>query len=210
MRVQHYFDYKSPYAYLAQQDTFALLELPNVELELIPYTLDIPAYLGSAEVSGDGEVLAEVRNAHQWRRVRYAYMDCRREANRRGVTVRGPRKIFDSTLAHKAFLFVAERGDERQTRDFHMRVFEKFWRRELDIEQVEVMAAQIVATGIDAAEFEAFAAGAGEARRQALQTDAETNGVFGVPSYLLDGELYWGTERLERVLEHIRATPAPA
>ena len=29
-------------------------------------------------------------------------------------------------------------------------------------------------------------------------------GVFGVPSYLVDGELYWGAERIPRVIEAAR------
>ena len=40
-------------------------------------------------------VIRAERNAHQWRRVRYLYMDCRRQARRRGLTIRGPRKIWD-------------------------------------------------------------------------------------------------------------------
>ncbi|MCZ6666813.1 MAG: 2-hydroxychromene-2-carboxylate isomerase, partial [Gammaproteobacteria bacterium] len=100
--VTHYFDYKSPYAYLAQEATFELSELPEVTVEFLPYTLQIPKYLGTAELDADGRDTVGTRNDHQWRRVRYAYMDCRREANRRGLTIRGPRKIFDSTISHIA------------------------------------------------------------------------------------------------------------
>ena len=64
MQIWHYFDYKSPYAYLAQEDTLALADLADVELVIRPYTLHIPSYLGSAEVDGDGKVLHEERNAH--------------------------------------------------------------------------------------------------------------------------------------------------
>ena len=92
--VVHYFDYKSPYAYLAQQATFALADLPGVALRLVPYTLDIPAFLGRAEVDEEGRVLSQERNAHQWRRVRYVYMDCRREARPRGsVEVADAREV---------------------------------------------------------------------------------------------------------------------
>ena len=42
-------------------------------------------------IDAQGNVLSEERNAHQWRRVRYLYMDCRREAGRRGLVIRGPR-----------------------------------------------------------------------------------------------------------------------
>ena len=33
---------------------------------------------------------------------------------------------------------------------------------------------------------------------------AEQDGVFGVPSYVVDGELFWGAERLERAMEKVR------
>jgi 2-hydroxychromene-2-carboxylate isomerase len=73
-----YTDYKSPYAYLAKDLTYALERDLAVRVEWLPYVLDIPAYLGSARIDAEGRVLEENRNAHQWRRVRYSYMDCRR------------------------------------------------------------------------------------------------------------------------------------
>ena len=124
--VIHYFDYKSPYAYLAQQPTFELARDTGAQIEWRPYTLKIEKYLGEAELDADGRDTRGTRNDHQWRRVRYSYMDCRREANRRGLVIRGPRKIFDSSPAHIAFLYVSERGDFSA---FHNAVFERFWRR---------------------------------------------------------------------------------
>jgi 2-hydroxychromene-2-carboxylate isomerase len=199
MRVEHYFDYKSPYAYLAQAGMLELAEQPGVELALIPYTLDIPAYLGSARTGDDGTVLEEARNAHQWRRVRYAYMDCRREANRRGLTVRGPRKIFDSRLAHVGFLFLAAEAAIQMR--YHHLVFERFWKRELDIEDPVVVAKAISECGGNGDAFGDYAADEGFAILRDMQQRAEDNGVFGVPSYRVNGELYWGAERLERVAE---------
>lgn len=198
MRVIHYFDYKSPYGYLAQEPTFALAERPGVDVEWRPLTLDIPEYLGTAEVTADGRVIEASRNAHQWRRVKYSYMDCRREANRRGLTVLGPRKIFDSSLAHIGFLFAAREGDFRP---YHETVYRSFWKRELDIEDPAVIARVLDASGIDARGFSDFLNGEGRALHDANQADAEAHGVFGVPSYLVAGELFWGLERLERVVE---------
>src|SRR5258705_6356469 len=98
--IRLYSDYKSPYAYLAKDLAYELERETGVQLDWLPYTLDIPAYLGSAKVDAKGGVLEESRNAHQWRRGKYNYMDCRREANRRGLTIPGPQKIFDSSLPH--------------------------------------------------------------------------------------------------------------
>jgi len=198
-RLRVYSDYKSPYAYLAKDLTYELARQTGVTLEWLPYTLDIPSYLGSARVDGEGRVLEQSRNAHQWRRVRYSYMDCRREANRRGLTIRGPQKIFDSRLANIGLLYATQQG---VLRDYHDRVFERFWKRDLDIESIEVLAGVLTQAGADATEFAAFVAGDGRRQLEAIQREAEAAGVFGVPSYLLDdGDLYWGREHLPRLRE---------
>jgi 2-hydroxychromene-2-carboxylate isomerase len=202
MQIWHYFDYKSPYAYLAQEETLALADLSGVELIMRPYTLHIPSYLGSAEVDRDGKVLHAERNEHQWRRVRYSYMDCRREANRRGLTIRGPRKIMNSAYAHVGFLWaLAHQESSEQTLQFHMTIYERFWRRELDIEDISALEGVLAAQGITTQGFADYCHGEGMRLHDENQADAEGRGIFGVPSYLVDGELFWGGERLERVQE---------
>src|ERR1700747_450162 len=108
--IKVYSDYKSPYAYLAKDLAYDLERETGVALEWLPYTLDIPAYLGSATLDAGGNVVEQSRNAHQWRVVNCSYMDCRREANRRGLTIRGPRKIFDSRLANIGLLYAKRQG----------------------------------------------------------------------------------------------------
>jgi 2-hydroxychromene-2-carboxylate isomerase len=193
-----YSDYKSPYAYLAKDLAYELERETGAKLQWRPYTLDIPAYLGSARLDAGGKVVEESRNAHQWRRVKYGYMDCRREANRRGLTVRGPRKIFDSSLANTGMLYAQRHGVFRA---YHDRVFERFWKRELDIESAEALAAVLAECGAPTKDFAAFLAGEGRRELERIQQEAESAGVFGVPSYLLDGDLYWGREHLPRIRE---------
>ncbi len=201
-KISHYFDYKSPYAYLAQEETFRLQEEFDVEVDFLPYTLDIPSYLGSAEVDDTGRVLQETRNAHQWRRVKYSYMDCRREATRRGLTVRGPRHIFDSSIAHIGMLYAKRQGDFRP---YHNTVYERFWKRELDIENPEIIQRVLEEVGYKTSDFFAYVNGAGRQEHDRLRQETEAQGVFGVPSYLVNGELFWGAERIPRVRE--RLTP---
>src|SRR5277367_3430322 len=107
-----YSDYKSPYAYLAKDLVYELAEECSVTVEWKPYVLDIPRYLGSARVDAAGNVLEEDRNPHQWRRVRYSYMDCRRQARKQGLTIRGTQKIWDSTLAAAGMLSAQHAGPE--------------------------------------------------------------------------------------------------
>lgn len=199
-KISHYFDYKSPYAYLAQEETFRLQEEFDVEVDFLPYTLDIPSYLGSAEVDDTGRVLQETRNAHQWRRVKYSYMDCRREATRRGLTVRGPRHIFDSSIAHIGMLYAKRQGDFRP---YHNTVYERFWKRELDIENPEIIQRVLEEVGYKTSDFFAYVNGAGRQEHDRLRQEAEAQGVFGVPSYLVNGELFWGAERIPRVRERL-------
>jgi 2-hydroxychromene-2-carboxylate isomerase len=205
-----YIDYKSPYAYLAKDPAYDLERETGVRLEWLPYTLDIPSFLGSARVNAEGVVEEEGRNQHQWRRVRYSYMDCRREANRRGLTILGPKKIFDSSLANIGLLYAKRQGVFRAYNDL---TFERFWKRELDIEQPNEIAAVLAEAGADATDFAAFAADQGRRELKELEREAQAAGVFGVPSFLLeDGDLYWGREHLPHLQQLLsrRTGPHPA
>ena len=198
-----YIDYKSPYAYLAKDAAYRLERETGVEIDWLPYILDIPAYLGSARVDAEGRVLEQNRNAHQWRRVRYSYMDVRREANRVGLTIRGTQKIWNSSLAGIGLLYAKRQGGFRAYND---EVFERFWKRDLDIESPAALEDVLKRAGADAAGFSAFADGEGRRELKAVQDAAEAKGVFGVPSFLLpDGDLYWGREHLPRLREILAA-----
>lgn len=196
-----YTDYKSPYAYLAKDLTYDLEARFDVEIEWRPYVLDIPAYLGSAERSEAGEILSEERNAHQWRRVKYSYMDCRRYANRFGLTIRGTRKIFDSRLAAIGMLHAKAEGVFRAYNDI---VFERFWKRELDIEDVAVVAQVVEEAGADRVAFMKYVEGDAYRDLAAVQNEAEEMGVFGVPSFVVGGELFWGREHLPVIEETLK------
>jgi 2-hydroxychromene-2-carboxylate isomerase len=199
-----YIDYKSPYAFLAKDLAYDLERDTGATIDWLPYTLDIPAYLGSARVDEQGKVLEATRNPHQWRRVKYSYMDCRREANRRGLTIRGTQKIWNSSLAGIGLLFAKRQG--AAWRGYNDRVFERFWKRELDMENIAVLAALLSECGMDGRSFPDYAAGEGRQELQKVQQEAEAAGVFGVPSFLLDdGDLYWGREHLGRLRELLGA-----
>jgi 2-hydroxychromene-2-carboxylate isomerase len=192
LKITVYTDYKSPYAYLANSPIFQLAEEMSVTLLWRPYILDIPKYLGSARVDAAGNVLEEDRNAHQWRRVRYSYMDCRRQARKQGLIIRGTQKIWDSSLAAAGMLW-AQRSGEAAFRHYHTAVFARFWRRELDIESGPAIAAILNEAG--ASGFTDWA-DQGRAEVAKIAADAEAQGVFGVPSFFVNGELFWGREHL--------------
>src|SRR5712671_5295212 len=163
--VSIYIDYKSPYAYLAKDPAWELEREFDVRLDWLHYTLEIPEFLGTVEG----------RNAHQWRRIRYSYMDARRLANRRGLTVRGPLKLFDSSVASIAMIYAQRRGVFRQYNDL---TFERFWKRELDIEDREVVRRVLEESGAETAAFFDFVEGEGRREFERITHEAEVAGVF--------------------------------
>lgn len=181
--LRFYIDYKSPYAYLAKDPACELEREFGVEFRWLPYVLRIPDFLGTVEG----------RNEHQWRRVRYSYMDARRLANRRGLTVRGPQRIFDSALVSIAMLYAERRGAMRRFNDL---AFERFWKREFDIEDPAAVRGVLAESGADPAAFAEFAGGEGRAELERICREAEELGVFGVPTFVIDGEIFWGGDRL--------------
>ncbi|MBX6369375.1 MAG: DsbA family protein [Rhodospirillales bacterium] len=188
--VTLYIDYKSPYAFVAKAGAYALEEDYDVSLRWLPYTLNIPSYLGSVED----------RTPHQWRRVKYSYMDARRFANKQGLTLRGPQKIYDSRLAGIGMLYAQRAGVFRRYNDI---VFERFWKRELDIESLDALSAVLAEAGADPSGFRAFAEGPGGEEHDRIRAEAEEAGVFGVPMFVVDGELFWGGDRLPQVREKL-------
>ena len=199
-----YIDYKSPYAYLAKDAVYELERDFPARVDWLPYRLDIPSFLGSARVDDSGRVLEEQRNAHQWRRVRYSYMDCRLQARKRGLVIRGTQKIWDTTLALCGLLYAKRLGDS-VVRRYQDIIFERFWKRELDIEDVGVISGVLAEAGGDPAGFVDYAGGPGPAELETICRDAETAGVFGVPSFIVDGELFWGREHLPDIRETLAA-----
>jgi 2-hydroxychromene-2-carboxylate isomerase len=198
--VTLYTDYKSPYAYLAKDPAYALARDFGVRLDVLPYVLNIPDFLGSARLDAAGNVVEEQRSAHQWRRVKYSYMDCRRQAQKRGLTIRGTVKIWDTVFGACGLLFAKRQGDA-MFRGCHDRVFERFWKRELDIEDIAVVTAVLEEAGADTAGFAAYAAEEGPAEVARIRVAAEAAGVFGTPTFVIDSELFWGSEHLPDIRE---------
>jgi 2-hydroxychromene-2-carboxylate isomerase len=185
-----YTDIKSPYAFIAKADAWRLEADYDIALRWLPYTLDIPSYLGAVED----------RSPHAWRRVRYSYMDARRYANKQGLTLKGPQKIFASRPAQIGILYATRQGVLRPYLDL---AFELFWKRAFDVESNAAVAEVLGQAGADAAGFAAYAGGEGGAAHDRIRAEAEADGVFGVPMYVVEGELFWGSDRIALVRERL-------
>ena len=190
-KVRIYTDYKSPYAYVANKRLFELENICGVELEWLPYTLRIPEFMGTVEG----------RTPHFWRKVRYSYMDARRFANAQGLTMKGPRRIYDAFYSSAGMLFAQRHG---LFRPYHDTVFQRFWNHELEIDELSEIAGVIAAIGGSADAFEAYVNGPARAEHDRIIDEAEALGVFGVPSMVFNGELFWGGDRIDLLIERIR------
>ncbi len=188
-RVVLWSDYVSPYAFVAKGWAYQLEADYDIDLEWRPYTLDIASFQGS---------VAE-RDPHHWRRVRYAYMDARRYANKQGLMLKGPLKIYNARAVQAGMLYAQKHGVFRAYNDL---AFDRFWRRELDPENIEAVSALLTQAGAPAG-YGDFLAGAGGAEHDRLRTEAEASGVFGVPSFVFDGEMFWGGDRIGLLRERL-------
>lgn len=193
-----YIDYKSPYAYLAKDPTYAIEDQLGIEIDWRPFTLDIPSYLGSARLDQQGRVVESQRTAGQWSTVKYGYRDARRYGSLRSLVVRGTTKIWDSSLAAIGMLWAKEQS-KAVLRAYSGLVYERFWKRELDIEDVAVIEGVLDQAGARTAGFQAYASGEGRALHDHIQRAAFDAGIFGVPTYVAGGEVFFGREHLPRV-----------
>jgi 2-hydroxychromene-2-carboxylate isomerase len=89
--------------------------------------------------------------------------------------------------------------------------YERFWRREVDAEDPVVIEALLREAGADVAGFADYHGGPGRVAHDAEQAAIFGAGIFGVPSYVADGEVWFGREHLPRVrwLLEGRRGPAP-
>ena len=189
--IKFYYDYKSPFTYLAFVPALELEATHHVRLRFIPHEIDIRSAYG-------GEL--EQRPEREWFKVRYLYADARRFANDRGLIIRGPQRIFDSRRALMSGLYADLRGCFRE---YSQRVFERFFKRELDLEDPEALAAVLTEVGLDPDDFQRFAGKEGEAALRLAREEADLDGVFGVPTLIVAGEMFWGNDRIKWVIKKL-------
>ena len=204
-----YVDIKSPYAFVAIEPTLRMERELGVEFDWRPLTLDIPSYLGSARKKS-GKVVESNRSQSQWSGIKYAYRDARRYAERQGHTLKGTEKIWDSSIANIGITWTVEQARPRLGAYFEA-VYPPFWRRELDIEDVDVVIGCLEQAGVPTAGFAAYNDGDGRAAHDALQAELHPAGIYGVPTYVVDGKIFFGREHLPHVrwLLEGRHGPAP-
>jgi 2-hydroxychromene-2-carboxylate isomerase len=183
-----YFDYKSPFAYLAAEPAFELPARYAVELRWLPFLL---------RIKGKGE-----RSQYSEWKAQYSYLDARRWANRRGgFPIKGPLKVYDSTAALVGGLFAQREGFFRP---YTLETYARFFRRELEIDQPDAVADLIATLGGSADAYRAFLAGDGRVALEASIDQAHADQIFGVPIFVFRGERFWGHDRIPLLEERLR------
>ena len=174
-----YSDYKSPFAYLAFDPAFELEKKFRIKLRWIPFQL---------RIKGKGE-----RSVYSEHKARYSYLDARRWAEPRGLTIRGPLKVYDTTPALIGGLFAERQG---RLLDYSRKVYELFFRRELEADQPDAVASVIASLGMSADDYRKYFSGEGREAYDRFQSEAAEDHVFGVPLFIFDGEPFWGHDRI--------------
>ncbi len=84
-------------------------------------------------------------------------------------------------------------------------VFAAVWAQERDIANPATLAELLVECGLPAVLVERAQEPAVQARYDAHTREAIDAGVFGAPSYVVDGEIFWGQDRLDFLQRRLAA-----
>ena len=131
-------------------------------------------------------------------RQRYRFLEMQRWRDRRGLPLTlEPRHFpFDPTLINRAIAGLAEQGDDPS--GLIGGALTALWAEDRNLNEEAEVARIIASAGFDPAATLALArsdqAAAVYARNGAEAIAAD---VFGAPAYVLDGEVFWGQDRLE-------------
>ncbi len=177
--LKMYSDYKSPFAYLAFDPAFALQERFAVRVRWIPFQLRI-------KDRGQRSVYSDYK-------AKYSYLDARRWAKPRGILIRAPRKVYDTTPALIGGLFAEAQG---LLLEYSRKAYELFFRREFEADQPAAVAALIAGLGLSAGDYREYLSGEGARAYARAQEEAAADNVFGVPLFFFEREPFWGHDRV--------------
>lgn len=183
--VDVFFNYRSPYCYLASLQMWTLEDEHGAAFQWYP--------LGSWDGRSPPERVKQ--------KLLVVRQDCARWARRLSAPFVPPPAATDGTRAAAGSLLAVERG---LLRPYTIAVMHAEWGEGRDIGQLEVLLDAGARAGLDRDEL-AHAA-EDPARRAVLAKNgarAAERGVFGVPTFVVGDELFWGQDRIDFVAEHL-------
>lgn len=177
--IRFYFDYISPYAYLASTQIESLAKRHGHALVLEPVLF--AGLLGASGSKGPAEIPL---------RREYMFRDVARLASWLEVPIAPPASHPFNPLAALRITLAAEPAD--RARLMHA-LFRAAWVESRSIEQGDTVAGIASAIGLDGAALLARSGTLKDALR--IATDAAVAAkVFGVPTFTVNGELFWGVD----------------
>ena len=192
--IDFYFDFSSPYGYLASEQIEALAARHGRAVMWHAIVLD-------AQFQPQGGVKIPLALL----RTEYARRDCERSAAFLGISYKTPTPYpVHTEHAARAFQWLSDRNPD-EARAFAHGVFRAYFVEGRNIAEVAVLLEIAATLGLDREEVSnAFSDLATKARLKAEIDLAEARGVFGSPFFIVEGEGFWGNDRLpqlERWLE---------
>lgn len=194
-QVDFYFDFVSPYTYLAQTQLPALEERTGARFRLWPmHLLNLMKQVGNVPTT----VICG-------NKLKYATQDIARWVSRYRVPFQFNPHVFagDPTLALKGALVAQKQGVADA---YNRAVFAAFWGEGLDVNDRAVLAKRLDAAGLDGKALleTADATEYGE-RLEANTKLAGERGVFGSPTFVVGEDAFFGNDRLEFLEARIRS-----
>ncbi|HKQ62169.1 MAG TPA: 2-hydroxychromene-2-carboxylate isomerase [Candidatus Polarisedimenticolaceae bacterium] len=183
--VPFYFDFISPYSWLALMQAEAFAERHGIRWQ--PRPVVYAALLQAHGLIGPVETPAKRR---------YTFRDVERCAAAIGVRLSGPpAHPFRSLEALRVqYLF----REESLALRLAASLADACWGQGRALTDLEVIREVVAAVGLDADALEQRSASPEiKAGLRAQTDDAVRRGVFGVPTFVLEDELFWGHDRLE-------------
>lgn len=195
--VDYYFVPQSPWTYLGHERFAALLRDTGTAVRVRPMDL------GKIFPLSGGLPLQ--KRAPQ--RQAYRLLELRRFSEALGIPIHPEPRFFPVAGDPAARLITAvvqHDGDEAAMR-LTGAVLAAVWAQERDIADDGTLAALLAETGLDATRL-------AQSRQPEVQTRYDENTqaaidlqVFGAPTYVIDGEPFWGQDRLDFVARRLRA-----
>lgn len=184
-----YFDFSSPYGYLASTQIEALAAEFDRRVDWHPILLG-PLFkaMGSAPLT---EIPLKGK---------YALHDFERSARLAGIPYSQPKEFPIGTVAAARAVLYLQRNAPEKAVEFAKRLYRAYFAEGRSISESDTVLALAAEEGIDAAEL---ANGiAQEETKNLLKkavTDAMERGVFGSPFVFVDGEPFWGFDRFDHI-----------
>ncbi|MCB8822756.1 2-hydroxychromene-2-carboxylate isomerase [Microvirga rosea] len=198
--IDYYFSLMSPWAYIGHKPFMEIARRHGIEVNYKP------VFLGRVFSETGGLPLAKRHPARQ----RYRLVELQRWREKRGLTFNIKPKFwpFEVNLADRFVIAVTVSGKDADP--FLRRAFAALWEEERDLGDPLVLAEIAEAAGLDSSSLMDIATGSTTEAIYALNLENAVGGdVFGSPAYVLDGEVFWGQDRLDLLDDALTSGRSP-